>query len=59
MIKSYMFLDPLPLLALIVLTTILEDDNHHVYNAVQEDIDDEDIGKDDSDKLASLEAMFF
>ena len=59
MIKSYMFLDPLPLLALIVLTTILEDDNHHVYNAVQEDIDDEDIGKDDSDKLASLEAMLF
>ena len=59
MIKSYMFLDPLPLLALIVLTTILEDDNHHVYNAVQEDIDDADIGKDDSDKLASLEAMFF
>ena len=54
-----MFLDPLPLLALIVLTTILEDDNHHVYNAVQEDIDDEDIGKDDSDKLASLEALLF
>ena len=48
MIKSYMFLEPPPLLALIVLTAILVD--HHIHQTVQEDIDDDDnIGKGDSE----------
>ena len=43
-----MFLDPPPLLALIVLTAILVD--HHIHQTVQEDIDDDDnIGKGDSE----------